>query len=567
MAVIFDLEDRLLQLAKKLVFHESPAPAPNRRIDTAGTRTSLKPDERRADDQANRAMASLKGSEKGPQPVNRAKQLIDTPGSPGLDQNVWRRAEAAQASTAAPLNPAQVQRLSEALGHDVSGINVHTDANADEICRAANSQVVARGRDVFFRRGSPLPGTPQGDQLLSHAIEQLSVDARTAGDDQPLRRFMENEPNQAPAPEVEEPKKSGWGLLGLVGAAVSAKKAYDSTKADEPEATTDQAALDEVKADASTEQQLTPKGPGDMADATATLEGDRSELAEQERKVREVQSAAEAQQADKDRLPDSPVVDEQREALAETAATAAALADSVREAKSDKADEPVGEENEEQESSVHEVAAELGLQAPFNVAGDYETRYERPASESESDEIDVQDHRLLMEVDVDNAAEEFETDAFGGDLALTVDRIVELVDDQLQDQVNDVSGPERDQLRDQIDHVTPQLPEVIEQQVREAAEYNTSEEQEELQLELEQEQVGAEGEQAQQAETFAFGARIDLQTGQVVVTTNDSLPGTIESAVTSSAPTTSTGDGGGGGGGSGGGGGDGGGGGGGAPAA
>jgi len=550
--VIFDLEDRLMQLAKKLVFHESPAPAPTRRLDTTGTRKSLTPEERRADDQANRAMATLKAGEKGPQPVNRAKQLINTPGSPAVDDKIWHRVEAAQGSTAAPLAPAQAQRLSAALGHDVSDIHIHTDGNADEICRAANSEVVARGRDVFLRRGSPLPGTPEGDSLISHAIEQLSVDARTADGDQPLRSFVEQEPDQAPVPEVEEPKKSGWGLLGLVGAAVTAKKAYDSTKTDEPKEPATEPELDAIQTD-------TP----------AAVEGDSADLADKERNVRQVVSAAEAQLAEKDRLPDSPAVVEQREALAAMAATGGALLDDVRQTKSDKDDEPASEENEEQERSLHEVAAELGVQAPFNVAGNYEALYERSGEESESDEIDVKDHRLLMEVDVDNAADEFETNAFGGDLGITVDRIVELVDDQLQDQVNDVSGPERDQLRDEIDQVTPQLPEVIEQQVREAAEYNTSEEQEELQLELEQEQVAPEGEQAQQSDTFAFGARIDLRTGQVVVSTNDALPAAIESAVTSSGPTTSAGDGGGGGGGGdggGGGGGDGGGGGG-APAA
>lgn len=552
-SVFFDLEDRLMQLAKKLVFHESPAPATARRLDTAGTRKSLKPEERRADDKANRAIATLKAGEKGPQPVNRAKQLINTPGSPAVDAKVWHRIEAAQGATAAPLAPAQAQRLGAALGHDVSDIHIHTDGNADEICRAANSEVVARGRDVFLRRGSPLPGTAEGDSLISHAIEQLAVDDRTAGGDQPLRSFVEQDPDKTPVPEPDEPKKSGWGLMGLVGAAMTAKKAYDSTKSTEPEVPATDAELEKAQATAQ-QQQAGPQGPEDVAEVPAPVEGDRAELVEKERSVRDVVSAAEAQLAEKDQLPDSPVLEEQREALATMAATGGALVNEVRQAKSEQAQAPAGEENEEQESSLHQVAAELGLQTPFDVAGNYEAEYERAGSESESDDIDVQDHRLLMEVNVDNAASVFETNTFGGDVGVTVDRIVELVDDQLLDQVNDVSGPERNQLREQIDQMTPQLPEIIEQQVRDAAEYNASEAQEELQLELEQEQVAPEGQQAEQSDTFAFGARIDLRTGQVVVTTNDALPGAIESSVASSAPTTSIGGGDGGGGGGGGGG-------------
>lgn len=575
--MIFDLDDRLLDLAKKLVFHETPETDAGRPFEVGSTRKSLKPEERRAEEHAKSAMATLREDEKGPQGVNRTRQFIDAPGSPAVDEQVWKRAEAAQASTASPLPPAMVQRFSQALGHEVSDIHVHTDGNADEICRAANSEVVARGRDVFFRRGVPLPGTPQGDMLLSNAVEQLAVDGRDADEDQPMRRFADKEESrQAP---VEEPEESGWGLMGLVGAAMAAKQGYDALKGDDakkdevvPETPKTDAELAKVaddgqkQDDALRQDQATAAQADKAPDAKANDEiaGDANELAQREQRLKEVVEASEQQQAAKERLPESDVTKEQVEGLALMGATAGELLNDVREAKSRKQAEGPEDEQEERES-LQQVSADVGVQSPFRVAGDYEAQYRRPDESANSDDIDITDHRLLMEVDVDDAANEFESNAFAGDMGMTVDRLVEVVDAELQDQLSGVTGPEREQLRDQIDQVTPALPEMIEQQVRDAAEANVTEEQEALQLELEQEQVTGEGEQAEQAETFAFGARVDLQTGQVVVTTNDTIPMAIESSAPTSAPSTSSGDGGGGGGAGGGGAGGGGGGGGGAP--
>jgi len=562
--MIFDLDDRLLDLAKKLVFHESPEPETARRFDPGTTRKSLKPEERQAEKNANHAMATLKEDEKGPKPVSRTKQLIESPGSPGVDEQVWKRTEAAQASSSAPLSPEMVARFAKALGHDVSNIHVHTDGNANAICEAAGSDVVARGVDVFFRRGVALPGTPEGDALLSNAVEQLAVDSRDADDDQPLRRFVEKEEStKEPEPEPEE---SGWGLMGLVGAAMAAKQGYDALKGDKakqetpapatatsPEDVAKLAQSGEQPADKAAEKDPTALQSADKAPASDEAKGDAADLAKREQRLKEVVNAAEAQEAAKDQLPQNDATKDQAESLAQMSGTAAAMLDDVRQAKSDKqASGSERSEDEEQKDSLQEVSAELGLENPFEVAGDYEARFRRPEDESGGGDIDIAEHRLLMEVDVDDAATEFEKNVFGNDLGITVDRVVELVDAQLAEELSGVSGDEREQLREQIDAITPTLPDVIEQRVREAAESNTSEEQEELQLQLDEEQVTAEGEQAEQNDTFGFGARIDLRTGQVVVTTNDALPTSIDAAAPAAAPSTTSGDGGGGGGGGGG---------------
>lgn len=553
--VPFALEDRLLKLAQKLVFHESPAKekVTGRRFVAAGTRKNLDPNERRADQRANAAMTALKDDQAGPQPVNRATQLIDNPGGTGIPVNTWRRTENAQAATASPVAPELASRLGEALGRDVSGIHVHTDGVADEITRGANAMVVARGSDVFFRRNAPMPGTSKGDDLLTHAIEQAGVDARKADSDRPMRRFVDSERNTRPDRAiVEEPKKSGRGLLGLVGAAFAAKQAYDRFTSDEidPDAGTDPDTVTDTVTDSVTVEDSLP---------SVDLDADEQELGTQERKVSEVIRASQEQRRDKERLPDHEIVEAQRTTLDEVTATAQELLDEVREARSlkQRAFATFGLFGlGRREDDTREVAAELGLDTPLRVAANYEAVYGGDREAQDPADVDVVDHRLLMEVGVDDPGQRFEGAGFSDDMGVTVDRVVSMIDAQLMDEINGVSGAERQRLLADVDTLKPQLPEIIEQRVRDAAESNGSPEQEELQVELEQQELESSEAQAEQqsGDSFAFGARIDLRSGEVVVTTNDRLPTSNAAAPDAAAPTTTGGDGGGGSGGDGGGG-------------
>ncbi len=545
----FALEDRLLKLAQKLVFHEAPAneKVTGRRIVAAGTRKNLDPNERRADQTADRALAALQGDQAGPQPVNRATQLIDNPGGTAVPVNTWRRTNNAQAATAAPVAPDMAAKLGGALGRDVSDVHIHTDGVADEICRGANAMVVARGRDIFFRRTTAMPGTKKGDDLLTHAIEQVGVDARKADSDRPMRRFVDHEKSTRPDRAVtEEPKKSGRGLLGLVGAALAAKQTYDSFTGDDvdPDAADGDAATESLS-----DLDEAPAAPGQLP--SVDLDAGEQELGTQERKVSELIRASEEQHRDKERLPDHEVVQSQRETLDEVTTTAHELLGEIREARSLKQQAfasfgllGLGGRGDD----TREVAAELGLDAPLQVAANYEAVYRGDRQSEDPSDTDVLDHRLLMEVGVENPGQRFEGAGFSDDIGVTVDRVVNMIDAQLMDEINGVSGAERQRLLADVDTLKPQLPDVIEQRVREAAESNGSPEQEELQLELQQDMESPDDAQDQRdGDTFAFGARIDLRSGEVVVTTNDRIPTSTDAAPDAAAPTTTGGDGGGGG--------------------
>ena len=69
-----------------------------------------------------------------------------------------------------PLPPAVVGRMGVALGHDLSGVSVHTDAAAQSAAVALQANAFAVGRHLFFRPGAFAPGTPKGDELIAHEL-------------------------------------------------------------------------------------------------------------------------------------------------------------------------------------------------------------------------------------------------------------------------------------------------------------------------------------------------------------------------------------------------------------
>src|SRR5262245_23671868 len=58
------------------------------------------------------------------------------------------------------LNMITRKLLEGALGVELSGVRVHTDKEADELCRDVNAIAFTSGQDIFFRQGKYEPATP-----------------------------------------------------------------------------------------------------------------------------------------------------------------------------------------------------------------------------------------------------------------------------------------------------------------------------------------------------------------------------------------------------------------------
>jgi hypothetical protein len=68
------------------------------------------------------------------------------------------------------LDPPVRNRLEQGLGSDLSGIRVHTGAEANRLADAVNAEAFTTGSHIFFRSGAYVPRSPHGLELLAHEV-------------------------------------------------------------------------------------------------------------------------------------------------------------------------------------------------------------------------------------------------------------------------------------------------------------------------------------------------------------------------------------------------------------
>lgn len=67
--------------------------------------------------------------------------------------------------------PESVQRhLEHGLNHDLSGVRIHDDAEADKMAKGVNAIAFTTGKDIFFQSGKFNPNTQTGLELLAHEV-------------------------------------------------------------------------------------------------------------------------------------------------------------------------------------------------------------------------------------------------------------------------------------------------------------------------------------------------------------------------------------------------------------
>jgi hypothetical protein len=83
------------------------------------------------------------------------------------------------------LDSAVQAQMSETLGHDFSGVRVHTDAEADALNLQLSARAFTTGHDIFFRRGAYETRSSSGRGLiaheLSHVVQQSTGQASGSG--------------------------------------------------------------------------------------------------------------------------------------------------------------------------------------------------------------------------------------------------------------------------------------------------------------------------------------------------------------------------------------------------
>ena len=59
------------------------------------------------------------------------------------------------------------------MGADFSGVNVHTDSQADSLSRSINAKAFTTGNDIFFRSGAYDPASSAGQHLIAHELTHV----------------------------------------------------------------------------------------------------------------------------------------------------------------------------------------------------------------------------------------------------------------------------------------------------------------------------------------------------------------------------------------------------------
>jgi hypothetical protein len=72
-----------------------------------------------------------------------------------------------------PLEGALQEQMSARLGHDLSGVRVHTDAEADGLNHQLSAIAFTTGPDIFFMRGAYAPSSSSGRELIAHELSHV----------------------------------------------------------------------------------------------------------------------------------------------------------------------------------------------------------------------------------------------------------------------------------------------------------------------------------------------------------------------------------------------------------
>ncbi|MBI4790792.1 MAG: DUF4157 domain-containing protein [Chloroflexi bacterium] len=71
------------------------------------------------------------------------------------------------------LDGAVQAKMSDATGHDFSGVKVHTSSESDTLNRQLGAKAFTTGQDIFFRSGAYEPHSSGGQELLAHELTHV----------------------------------------------------------------------------------------------------------------------------------------------------------------------------------------------------------------------------------------------------------------------------------------------------------------------------------------------------------------------------------------------------------
>jgi hypothetical protein len=65
------------------------------------------------------------------------------------------------------------EQMGGTMGHDFSGVRVHTSSESDALNRQLSAKAFTTGQDVFFRQGTYNPNSSSGQELIAHELTHV----------------------------------------------------------------------------------------------------------------------------------------------------------------------------------------------------------------------------------------------------------------------------------------------------------------------------------------------------------------------------------------------------------
>lgn len=130
---------------------------------------------RAAGDSSGRAHRSLLALLRsfGNQHVQRVLALGERPVEEQRADPAVERSIAASRGGGAALEGSVRAQMESAFGADLSGVRIHTGADADALNTTLNARAFTTGQDIFFRHGAYDPGGTTGRRLLAHELTHV----------------------------------------------------------------------------------------------------------------------------------------------------------------------------------------------------------------------------------------------------------------------------------------------------------------------------------------------------------------------------------------------------------
>ena len=89
-----------------------------------------------------------------------------------LDDDLSNQINSARGS-GSTLDSTVADSMAQHMNYDFSGVNVHTDSNADRLSRSIGAKAFTTGSDIFFKSGEYSPDSGAGQDLLAHELTHV----------------------------------------------------------------------------------------------------------------------------------------------------------------------------------------------------------------------------------------------------------------------------------------------------------------------------------------------------------------------------------------------------------